>query len=204
MRRAKEEGRKRVARRVHREVATTRGLRPGERIRSEERQLRRGVEVVSARTERQESLMDVETAGETAVAGVATVARVENEVGGAPNGITCGGTLREESELALQKVHAVEEGGQLETKLEKAVSQREGVLFVGEEHEGRGVRRRHVGIASKLNRTDRTGEGSRVSVKNARSIRREIGYQTPIQRPRTRIKHLFILNEDFSTATVYS
>lgn len=78
--------------------------------------------MVSSRTKRQESLMDVKTAGKTAVAGVSTVARVENEVGGIANGITRGGTLREESELAVQKVHAVEEGRQLETQLEKAVT----------------------------------------------------------------------------------
>ena len=146
--------------------------------------------------------MDVETAGKTAVAGVSTVARVENEVSGTPNGIARGRTFRKESELSVQKIHAVEEGGQLETQLEEAVTQREGVFFVGEENKRRGMQRRRVGTARKLNRTNHIGEGSCVSVKNTHSIRCEIGYRTPIQRPCVHIKHLFILNEDFPTPTV--
>lgn len=146
--------------------------------------------------------MDVETAGKTAVAGVATVARVENEVSGTPNGIARGRTFREESELSVQKVHAMKEGGQLETQLEETVTQREGIFFVGKENKRQGMWRRRVGIACKLNRTNHIGKGSRVSVKNAHSIRCKVGYWTPIQRPRVHIKHLFILDEDFPAATV--
>lgn len=62
--------------------------------------------------------------------------------------------------------------------------------------------RRRIGIACKLNRTNHIGKGSRVPVKNVHSIRCEVGYRTPIMRPRVHIKHLFILDEDFPAATV--